>query len=139
MTADAEARFGWQQVDYKLFYDTRLVAAAADPDVVRTNQARRLALLRRKFLEDLELGDKIFVLTRSHCLTQTEALAVYCALRLRGPAVLLWTVFGDPARTGQVERIRPGFLRGHLGEVDRHGYGSFDAWLSIMSNARALA
>ena len=139
LTADAEPRVRWEQTDYKLLYDTRLVAAGADPGRVRDGQARRLGFLRRKFLEELGCAEKIFVLTRGHCLTETEALAVYCALRLRGANVLLWTVFGDRERAGQVDRLRAGFLRGHLGDVDQHGYGSQDAWLSVMSNAVALA
>ena len=138
LTADAQPRFRWRQKDFGLTYDTRLVAAESDPVLVRRRQAQRLGVLQRKFAEDLASAEKIFVLTRGDCLTRSEAFAVYCALRLHGPATLLWAVFGDPAETGRVDRLEPGFLRAQLGHVDEHAYGSLNAWLSLMANALSM-
>ena len=134
-TADAQPRWAWRQQDYGLTYDTRLVAASSDAARVAPRQAQRLGFLRRKFVEDLASAEKIFVLTRGDCLTRSEAFAVSCALRVHGPVTLLWTVFGNEAEAGRVDLLARGFLRGQLGKVDRHGYGSLDAWLCVMSNA----
>jgi hypothetical protein len=138
-TADAEPRLAWRQRRYNLMYDTRLKVADTDAARLRRSQARRLGFLRRKFFEDVAAAQKIFVLTRGNCLTEPEALAVHAALGLHGEATLLWTVFGDPGRAGQVDRLGPGFLRGQLGEVDQHGYGALEVWVGVMRRALALA
>jgi hypothetical protein len=109
-------------------------ASVPRADILR-DQRRRLAFLREKFVEDLARGEKIFVLTRGGCLTEPEALAVFCALNRHGPNTLLWTVFGNPETAGQVEQLRPGFLCGHLGAVDSANYATFDSWVSVMVNA----
>ncbi len=134
-TEDAEPRLRWRQTDYGLTYDTRLLAAGADWEAVRHRQAQRLSFLRRKFAEDVAAAEKMFVLTRGDCLSPSEALAVSCALRLHGPATLLWTTIGHPPAAGQVDRLAPGFLRGELGEVDAHAYAPLEVWLAVMGNA----
>jgi hypothetical protein len=126
--------YRWRQRDYNLWFDTRVPVDAADPTQLMHTQRRRLAFLRRKFLEDVADADKIFVQTRTDCLTDPEALAVFCALRLHGPATLLWTVFGDATAAGRVERIAPGLLCGHLGEVDFERYAGRDVWVEVMQN-----
>ena len=134
-TDDAQPRLRCRQTLYGLTYDTGFPAADSHSALVRHRQAQRLGFLRRKFFEDVASAKKIFVLTRGDCLTYPEAFAVYCALRLHGPATLLWTVFGNQAEAGQVNKLARGFLRGELGDVDENGYGSLDAWLSIMANS----
>ncbi len=128
-----------EQTHY-LWYSTRRTAAEATQDAVWREQCRRLAFLQRKFVEDLRAGEKVCVLTfiEPGRLSGAEALAVFCALNVHGPNAMLWTVFGDPARAGQVDRLYPGFLLGHLGAVDERGYASWDAWLSVLYNAKLL-
>ncbi len=138
-TEDVPPRYRWEHSDYHLMYDTRLRVDAASPETVMRQQSRRLAFLQRKFIEDLHAGEKIFVLTRGDCLTEPEALAIFCALRLHGPNTLLWTVFGDAAAAGRVERATPHLLCGHLGDTDEHRYATDDVWLSVMANAYSLA
>lgn len=124
---------------YYLWYSTGRTEAETTRAAILADQCRKLNFLRRKFVEDLRDGSKIHVLTRPEILTEAEALAVFCALQMEGPNALLWTVHGDPARTGQVDCLRPGFLRGHLGVVDERNYATPDAWLSVLANAYALA
>ncbi len=107
-------------------------------EAVQREQCRRLVFLQRKFVEDLRAGERLFVLTRAEPLTEPEALAVFCALQVEGPNTLLWTTHGDFGRTGEVDRLRPGFLQGHLGELYEHNYASIDAWLSVLANAHSL-
>ena len=110
-----------------------------DKAVLFAQQIRRLTFLRRKFLEDAALAEKIHVLTRSDCLTEPEALAVFCALTLQGPCTLLWTSYGDVGRAGEVVRLAPGFLWGELGEVDEvDRYADFEVWLEVMKRAIEL-
>ena len=134
-TDGASPTWRWQQRDFDLWFDTRIPVDEAAPDTHDAAQSRRLDFLRRKFLEDCAAAEKIFVLTRSDCLTEPEALAVYCALTLSGPCTLLWTVFGDAEKTGQVERLAPGFLRGELGEVNQVRYAPLSSWQATLRNA----
>jgi hypothetical protein len=124
---------------YYLWYSTGRVPNETAADLVHAEQCRKFTFLRRKFVEDLKLGEKIFTLSRSEHMTEPEALAVFCALNLHARNTLLWTVWGDPSRAGRVEQLQPGFLLGHLGETDPVTvYGSVDAWLSVMVNAWTL-
>ena len=127
--------YTWRQSDFKLSFDTLIGIDTADAAAVLRDQLRRLTFLRRKFVEDLRAAEKIYVLTRSDVLSESEALAVFCALNLYGPNTLLWTVFGDEANTGQVVEVAPGFLRGQLGRVDDVRFAPLAAWLQILNNA----
>ena len=128
----------WRHRDLDVCFDTLIPTGTADPAVVIDGQRRRLTFLRRKFLEDLQTGDKICVLTRSDCLTEPEALAVYSALAMHGPNTLLWTVYGDAATTGRVDELQPGFLCGHLGLTDDVRFAPLEAWLPVLRNAFQL-
>jgi hypothetical protein len=131
--------YAWEQIDYGLTFDTRQFVDETDPKILVRDQARRLKFLRRKFLDGLRSGEKIYVLTRSDCLTEPEALAVYCALTLYGPNTLLWTVFGDEQGAGRVERLAPGYLRGELGLTDIYRYAPVTAWHAVLKAAWALS
>jgi hypothetical protein len=132
---ESEPRYKLHDQFYYLWYLIGSFPNSVPPAHILRDQRRRLAFLREKFVEDLGRGDKIFVLTRGGCLTEAEALAVFCALNRHGPNTLLWTVHGDPAAAGRVDRLRPGFLCGHLGTVDADNYARFDVWVSVMVNA----
>jgi hypothetical protein len=135
-TPEKRPTWRWTQEDYNLNFDTQCSVDVTDKAVLLAQQIRRLTFLRRKFLEDAALAEKIHVLTRSDCLTEPEALAVFCALTLHGPCTLLWTSYGDVARAGEVVRLAPGFLRGELGEVDEvDRYADFGVWLELMKKA----
>ncbi len=123
---------------YHIWYNTGRKPDEATPERILRENCRRLAFLARKLIEDLREGHKIFVLARAEILSEPEALAIFCALNLDGRNTLLWAVHGDPARTGQVEQLRPGFLCGHLGAVNHHAYATLDAWISVLANAYLL-
>ena len=129
----------WRQAEYGFCFNTLLPVTTVPPPTLE-RQAARLGLLRRKFLEDCALAERICVLTRSDCLTEAEALAIHCALTLHGPCTLLWTTYGDVMRTGLVERLAPGFLRGELGPVeDDTRYAPLPVWQTLMEQALKLS
>ena len=134
-----EPEYKVHEQTYYLWYSTGTKRAAATPESIRREQSKRLAFLQQKLVEDLRDGRKIYVHTRPGVMTEPEALALFCALQMEGPNTLLWTTHGDPRHTGSVERLRPGFLHGHLGPVDHRVYASHDAWLSVLANAYLLA
>ena len=123
---------------YYLFYLAELPQDTTAEELHKQH-CRRLSLLQRKLVEDLEAGEKIFTVSRAETMTEPEALALFCALNLHARNTLLWTTASDPVEAGQVEQLAPGFLRGYLGPVDaEHLYASHDAWLSVMVNAYVL-
>jgi hypothetical protein len=130
--------YTWHQADYKASFDTLISVETEAPDKVLRDQLKRLTFLQRKFVEDLQTGEKIYVLTRSDVLTESEALAVFCALNIHGRNTLLWTVFGDEAKTGEVVACAAGFLRGQLGRVDDVNFAPLSAWLVVLENAFEL-
>jgi len=131
-TVSKRPTYRWHQQEYNLHFDTRIPVDEAAPDAVIAAQLRRLSFLRCKFMEDLRAGEKIYVLTRSDCLSEPEALAVFCALNSHAPATLVWTVFGDAAAAGRVDEVMPGFLCGHLGVVDEERYAPPGVWRRVM-------
>ncbi len=131
-TVSKRPTYRWHQQEYNLHFDTRIQVDEAEPETVIAGQLRRLSFLRDKFMDDVRANEKIYVLTRSDCLTEPEALAVFCALNAHAPATLLWTVFGDVSAAGRVDEVAPGFLCGHLGEVDEERYAPVDVWRRIL-------
>jgi hypothetical protein len=139
--ASAEKRptYRWHQKTYDLHFDTRIEPGLRTKERLAADQLRRLKLLRRKFLESLACNDKVRVLTRGDCLTEPEALAIFCALNAHGPNTLLWTVYGNPAATGEVTRLAAGFYRAELGAVNEDAFAPLDAWRKVLANLVHLA
>ncbi len=107
-------------------------------------QATRLKFLRRKLLEDLTNGDKIFVIKRNDPLTQAEVLPVLTSLRRHAPqARLLYVVPATPDRPpGTVIETADGLLCGHIDQFappDRVPELSLEPWLEVCVNAARLA
>ncbi len=131
-----DRRFGF------LYHPWVLIGEAA-PDDIKRREAMRLPFLRRKMLEDLREGRKIFVYHGMRELSDAEAIELQSAIRAYGPGVLLWVELSDDAPPpGSVETIRPGLLKGHIDRFapgeDAHDF-SLNCWLDICRNAYALA
>jgi hypothetical protein len=136
---DPQPEFKVHEEAYYLWYSTGRSPDETTAEAIHAEQSRKFSFLKRKFREDLREGEKIFAVSRSEHMTEPEALALFCALNLHARNTLLWTLPGDPALAGQVRQVMPGFLLGHLGDVDPvHLYASHDAWLSVMVNAFLL-
>lgn len=106
-------------------------------------QATRLKFLRRKLLEDLANGDKIFVIKRNDPLTQAEVLPVLTALRRHARQARLLFVVPASAEypPGTVIETADGLLRGHIDRFappDRVPELSLEPWLEVCLNAARL-
>ncbi|WP_419729580.1 hypothetical protein [Lichenicola sp.] len=103
---------------------------------------QKLRYLTRKFIEDLEDGDKIWLLKDSVRGDVNEAFAFLDVLNRRGPNKLFWVtrvVEGRPS--GAVEWLAPNLLRGYSGGP-HHDPQIFEphTWKLLCSNAaRAFA
>ena len=124
---------------YGLVFHTFIHEGQAVESELIEQQAARLLFLRRKLLEDLAEGEKIFVVKRNGEITEPEALALHAALRRHGPNTLLYVVQGDSEHPlGTVERVAPGLLRGYVDRLappsNAHDL-SLGAWLAVCVNA----
>jgi len=100
---------------YGMTYHTFQYEHQVTLEEVRQQQAARLNFLRRKLMEDVASGEKIFVLKRSPPLRPEEVLPVYAALNEMGRNWLLWMVPSDATHApGTVEILLPGLMRGYV-------------------------
>ena len=124
---------------YGMTYHTYQYASQIDLESVHRQQVTRLNFLRRKLMEDIGNGEKIFVLKRVPPLRPEEVLPLYAILNELGRNWLLWMLPSDAAHPpGTVEVLLPGLLRGY---VDRFAPNenahdlSFAAWNAVCDAA----
>jgi hypothetical protein len=100
---------------YQMTYHTFQYETQVDLETVQRQQVTRLNFLKRKLLEDIGAGEKIFVLKRVPPLRPEEVLPIYAILNELGRNTLLWMLPSDAAHPpGTVERLLPGLLRGYI-------------------------
>jgi tetratricopeptide (TPR) repeat protein len=112
-------------------------------DKMRASACRRLQLLSRKLVEDLEQGNKIFVYRRTDrdC-TEAELDRLHAAMRAYGDNTLLYVRHEDAQHSnGAVELVKPGLM---IGYIDRFKVSPTDevsdalptaSWLQICLHA----
>lgn len=127
---------------YGLVYHTFVYEGQRSPWQMREQESARLKFLRRKFMEELAAGEKIFVYKFNGAMTKEEILPLHMALNRGGPATMLWVVPAEPDRpTGTVEVVMPGLLKGYIDrfapESNAHDF-SFEGWLQVCANACIL-
>ena len=121
------------------YHSFRYAGEALEEEVIRENEIK-LAYLARKFIEDLEDGEKIHVYKRLATRDQSEVLAIHEALLRIGPARLFWVTAPSHAHPpGTVEWVAPGLLRGSASGIDIRNAHNFDAagWLDLCRAAHA--
>ena len=124
-----------------IFHTFRGSEQETEAEAIAANE-QKLRYLKRKFIEDLEDGEKIWLLKDGSRGDNNEAFAFLDALQRKGPNRLFWVtrvVEGRPS--GSVEWIAPNLLRGYSGG-SHHDAQVFDAglWLRLCRNAyRAFA
>ena len=123
---------------YGTRYHTQ-VWVPADEGTVVAKERKRLALLARTFIEDLEDGEKIFVI-KAHSRTQVEAICD--RIRNYGSATLLWVTPAQPGSpAGHVEWLSEGLMLGRIDHLARSML-PFDAdlcgWREVCRSALTL-
>lgn len=115
-------------------------AASLPPDRVCDHELRRLRFLWRKFVEDLEVGNRIFVFKSGLRMSKTSVDRLSSLLRQRGPNHLLWVTPEEPGRpAGTVDRVAPGLMRGWIDKVNVGPEEcSFDVWHEMCHRAHTL-
>ena len=127
---------------YGLIYHTFVYEGQRDPELLRRQEGTRLQFLRRKFLEEIDAGEKIFVYRAGGDVPEAEILSLFLALNRGGRNTLLWVAPERGGRPcGTVEVLMNGLLKGH---IDRFAPGSnahdfsFEGWITVCVNAFLL-
>lgn len=131
-----EKRFG-------LVYHTFVYEGQRSVWLMREQESARLKFLRRKFMEELEVAEKIFVYKRNSTVSEEEVLPLFLALNRHGANRLLWVVQADDAHPpGTVEVTMHGLLKGYIDrfapDENAHDF-SFDGWMRVCANAYLLS
>jgi hypothetical protein len=127
-----DRRFGF-------LYHPWILVHEAEPEQVRQRETMRLPFLRRKLLEDLEEGRKIFVYHAMIPLSAADALRLFAAIRAYGPGSLLWVELENGGhRAGTVEQVRAGLFKAYIDRFapseNAHDL-SLNCWVEICRNA----
>jgi hypothetical protein len=108
-------------------------------EAVQDRELKRLPFLKRKLLQDMELGEKIFVFHAMRSIPEDEVFPLAAILQCYGPNTLLFVTLADHDHaTGTVDIRSAGFLVGYL---DRFAPpedaidASFEAWANICRQA----
>ena len=128
---------------FGLVYHTFVYEGQRSLWLMREQESARLKFLQRKFIEELQAGEKIFVYKRDITIAEEEILPLHMSLNRYAENTLLWVMPAEPDRpAGTVEVVRPGLLKGYIDrfapEDNAHNF-SFDGWLRICANAVVLS
>ncbi len=104
-----------REASYSIFYHTFKHVEEISPDQLIAENETKLQYLARKFMEDLEDGETIWVSRRIVSNDISEIAALHAAMRRYGPNRLLWiTPAPHDRRPGEVEWLGADLLRGYL-------------------------
>ncbi len=136
------AEYMAQQRLYGIVFHTFRFAEETTEATVRTEILRNLTFYRRKFLEVLRSGEKLFVLHNGSILTLPEARSVLILLRSYGPCSLLYVTRGTMAQAGSVEAVEDGIYHGYIeafATMDPDARNlNLPVWWSVVANAYRL-
>jgi hypothetical protein len=123
-------------------YHTFILEGEIEPEQLRQREAKRLTFLRRKLLDDLAVGEKLWVWREFSMTDPARLQPLLSVLREFGPNILLWVVAADDAHPpGTVERLDRDFLRGYvrrLAPYDNATDISPRSWFEVCENAYSL-
>ncbi len=124
---------------YGMLFHTHVPAALSTPGEIKAQEVRRLKLLVRNFIEDLEEGNRIFVYKSAQIpVAKMQILAGH--LRRFGNNHLLGvTSTKDKRKLARLEVLSDSLALGHIEQLDWDvSTRSAELWSSICSQAHAL-
>jgi len=137
-----EREYFVQETVYSLRYHSGVYEGEAPESELEQREVRRLAFLRRKLLEDLATGEKIWVWKCSATTSVDQVEPLLSALRRLGPNVLLWVVEAGPEHPpGSVERLGPDLLQGYAERFAPYEVATAiapDSWFRLCRSAYRL-
>ncbi len=124
---------------YDFEYNTGHLAGSDEPAAVLKREARKVGYLKRRLLEDLRLGEKIFVRKAGPEEGPDRAAALLRALRRHGPAELLVVRAAEGAAS--VRRHEGGWLEGTVARFAPYDLAAavhLPPWLDLCRRTWAL-
>ena len=123
----------------QMWFNTSQPIDTTTPAAVVRLAGRRLRFLRRKFLEDMALGMRTFVVNSPYHIIDAEGLALHIALNVKARNSLLWTNQTGALPPGTVRRLGAGMYYGQLDTLGAvEGDPSDAAWFSVCKNTLTL-
>jgi len=130
-----DSRFGF-------LYHAFVQSGAMSLEALHRREVRRVPLLIRKLLEDLQSADKIFVFKGMSAVPEEEIFPLAASLRHYGPNTLLFVTLADAGHpAGSVEFRAPGFLVGYVARfAPTEDASDFDVaqWVRVCREAYRL-
>lgn len=133
----------WILVDpvHRLRQHTFIFEGDQEADAIRSRQLARIAFLRRLAVENLQCGNKIYVIKSGNgSLTHEICARIATALRAAGPNTLLWVEPGE--EVGRIDNLGMGLLRGTIDRLTVQPHGncfSLCGWLAVLTQAWRVA
>jgi hypothetical protein len=119
------------------FRDPESVSA----ETVMAEELAKIRFKRRRFLEVLETGEKLFVFQRQEPMSEAQALPILNLLRSHGRNALLFVSGTAERPCGSVDRLAVDLYRGNIDKLAPIGAAdklNLPAWISICANAYRL-
>ncbi len=130
----------WILIDriYRLRQHTFIFEGDPREQTIQDTMRKHLAFLKRQLLEDIMLGNKIFVIKSVPNVPEQVAREIAVGLREQGSSWLLWTV--DEPGGPSVERIANGLLKARVNGLLPEGHPQWQKfawvqWLKVMTQA----
>ncbi len=126
---------------YYITYHPFVYEGEMDPSRLVEREKRRMTFLRRKLIEDLQAGRRIFVV-KGNNVSEPEITALALAIAAHGPGWLLWVATDDDAaRQGTVVHLFGRVMKGWISKFapsDDVPSTQLENWLSTIANALLL-
>ncbi len=126
---------------YDLHWHTHRPVVEAERAAVLADEAKKLRFKRRRFVDVLESGEKLFVYQRPEHHEAAHVLPILNVLRSHGDNALLFMAVNHAAPAGSVDRLSADLYRGNLARVPPTNWSDdsdLRAWISICANAYRL-
>ncbi len=130
-----------REKNYGMLYHIYRYKKDTDADSLLKTEIKRLRFLARKFLEDIESGDKLLVIKKKDGLAAFEVAELLDCVRTRGSATIFWVSECDAQNpAGSAYWVCPGLIRGFVDRFDVSPLQniSHDSWASACRAAFAV-
>jgi hypothetical protein len=135
ISSDAVKEWIISDKKFNLRYHTFISAHDISREDILVREQKKVAFLKRKFLEDLVENRKIFICVDRFKQPLSAALPPFFALNRHGTHPLLWVTEGSVSEIGTVEEILPNLFVAKVDRLSKHGQpreAALDLWLSIL-------
>lgn len=108
-----------RETNYGMLYHTGKPQGIMEDDKLITVERKRLKILARKLMEDIELGEKLLVVKSKHYVDDVDIAKLVLAVRRKGKATVLWVCEAEEqAIADSCYRVCDGLIRGYVDRID---------------------